>query len=158
MSGIVYAYVTDRGRTHRWNEDRWFADPAFGLFLVADGMAVETPAQLVVDLLPDTLRRQLDSATNLAASAEKVRAAIAEVSKRIHEVALAEPGAPWLGLGATIALALVRWPVALVAHLGDSRVYLHRDGRLEPLTRDHSLIEQLVDLGRIDREAVKRRR
>jgi protein phosphatase len=158
MSVIAYACVTDRGRTHRWNEDRWFADPVSGLFLVTDGMAEEKPAQLVVDLLPEMLRRNLDGATNLSSQEQNVRAAIAELSRRVHDAALAEPGAPWLGVGATIALVVVRWPVALIAHLGDSRVYLHRDGRLQPLTRDHSFVEQLVSLGRLDREAANRRK
>src|SRR5262245_9945032 len=153
MPPVSFACLSDRGLTHPENQDRWFADPALGLFIVADGMAVAEPAQLVVDLLPDALRRRMGARPNRTdeSSALEVRAAIAEVSRRVQEAGLDAPGVPWLGLGATIVLALVNWPLALLAHLGDSRIYLMRDGKLQPMTRDHSYIEELIQLERLAR-------
>src|SRR5262245_43300349 len=142
MPTIHYACVSDRGRTHPENEDRWFADPSWGLFIVSDGMAIAEPAQFVVDWLPDALRCRLGTSPDFTdeSSAEAVRAAIAEVSQRVHEAASNVTGVSWLGLGATIVLALVNGPHALLAHLGDSRIYWLRDGQLQPMTRDHSYI------------------
>jgi PPM family protein phosphatase len=158
MQTVTYACLSDRGRTHRCNEDRWFADPSAGIFLVTDGMAVERPAQLVVDLLPGLIRHRLGGNSNLADehASQAVRSAIAEVSERIHAAALEQSDVVWVGLGATIVLALVRWPHALLAHLGDSRIYLLRERRLEALTRDHSYVEELVGKGEMAREEVDR--
>src|SRR5207237_871086 len=57
-----------------------------------------------------------------------------------------------MGLGATLVLALLRGDKALLAHLGDSRGYLLRSGELEPLTRDHSYMQELVDRGVVSAE------
>jgi protein phosphatase len=156
MSKCHYACVTDPGRVHSTNDDRWFADDALGMFLIADGMAVSEPAQLVVDVLPDIIRHRLGHSADLktGTSADLVCSAIRAVSERILAAALDEPGVPWLGLGATIALAVVRWPDALLAHLGDSRIYLARGGRLELMTRDHSWTEDLIRQAKLVREQV----
>src|SRR5437879_4888871 len=112
MPTIRYACLTNPGRTHRCNDDRWYADSSTGLYLVADGMGVEAPARLVVDLLPDSIRRRLPENASLADESceTAIRDAIREVSERIHAAALSEQGGNWLGLGATIILAMVRWP------------------------------------------------
>jgi protein phosphatase len=157
MTILIHACLTDRGRTHAGNEDRWIADPAYGLYVVADGMAAAEPAQLVVELLPQLLRKHIGASFKPMdeACAEAMRSAIAELSRQIHSTAV-EQQAEWLRLGATIALAFVRWPNALLAHLGDSRIYLLRERRLEAMTRDHSLIEELVAEGKVASEAVNR--
>ena len=154
MTTLSHACLSDAGRTHESNQDRWFADPAYGLFIIADGMAVEEPAQTVVGLLPNVIRRRLGNAPDLSAesSAEAIRAAIAEVSEKVHAAALEASSCVWVGLGATIVLAMVRGTRALLAHLGDSRVYLMRDRQLELMTRDHSRVEEFVRLGKLTRE------
>jgi protein phosphatase len=151
MPTIRYACLSDLGNTHAGNEDRWFADPAFGLYLVSDGMAHEEPAQLVVELLPDLVGSHLAGFAELAERGviPAVQFAIRDASKTIRNLAFAEPGVSWQGLGATIVLALVWHPHVLLAHLGDSRIYLHRAGRLDAMTRDHSLLEELVQEGKI---------
>jgi serine/threonine protein phosphatase PrpC len=152
MGSISFACLSDRGRTHPGNEDRWFADPDVGLFLVADGMAFAEPAQLVVDHLPEMLRRTLtkDGALH-EETVQHVRETLRELSRLVREVALSKPGgAEWLGLGATLVLLIVRPNQALIAHLGDSRIYRFRAGRLERLTRDHSMKEELIAAGRVD--------
>jgi len=154
MTPLSHACLSDVGRTHEANQDRWFADPAYGLFIVADGMAVEEPAQIVVDLLPDAICRRLGETPDLSTelSAAAVCAAIAEVSEKVHGVALDRSPGGWLGLGATIVVAVVRQAGALLAHLGDSRVYFMRDGQLQLITRDHSLVAEFVRLGKLTRE------
>src|SRR5262249_59786344 len=115
-------------------------------------------AHLVVDLLPGLIQDRLGAEPNPLdeSAAAGVRSAIAEVSKQIHATALEQPESGWLGLGATVALAVVHWPHALVAHLGDSRIYFHRGGRLEAMTRDHSFVEYLIETGKLTRAQVTR--
>jgi protein phosphatase len=158
MPTITFACLTDPGRTHSRNDDRWYADPGFGLFIVSDGMAVAEPPQLVVDLLPGLIQDRLGAEPNPLdeSAAAAIRPAIAEVSEQIHATALEQPESGWLGLGATVAVAVVHWPHALLAHLGDSRIYLHRGGRLEAMTRDHSFVEYLVETGKLTRAQVTR--
>jgi protein phosphatase len=158
MPTITFACHSDRGRTHSLNDDRWYADPGLGLFIVSDGMAVAEPAQLVVDLLPGLIEDRLGGESNPLeeTTAAAVRSAIAEASRQVHTIALESPESSWLGLGATVALALVRWPLALLAHLGDSRIYLHRCGRLQALTRDHSFVEYMVETGKLTRAQADR--
>ena len=150
MTTLAHAALSDPGRTHDANQDRWLIDPAQGLYLVSDGMAEDISPQLVVDTLPDLLYQALAGVRALthAHAADAVRFALAEVSRKVH----AEGKRRADMIGATIVLALVRGPHALIAHLGDSRAYLLRGGRLEPLTRDHSMLEQMIELGWIKPE------
>lgn len=144
-SPILHACLSDPGRTHAANEDRWLADPDHGLYVVADGMADERPAQLAIDRLPELLVRRLaglDDAGDPRAE-EAVRATLAEVSEEARDLDTT---------GSTVVLALVRGRRALLAHLGDSRIYLFRQGRLRQLTRDHSLLREMVDRGELTPE------
>jgi protein phosphatase len=139
-STILHACLSDRGRTHPANEDRWLADPERGLYIVADGMADERPAQLAVDRLPGLVRSHLRGVAGLddPRAGEAVRAALAEASEEARDLNTT---------GSTVVLALVWGRRALLAHMGDSRIYLLRRGRLRPLTRDHSRLQDEVDRG-----------
>jgi PPM family protein phosphatase len=150
MTAISHAALSDRGRTHDENQDRWLASPEQGLYLVTDGMAEDISPQIVADTLPGLLETALAGVKNLTdpRAADRVRAAIAQVSRKVY----AETERRYDMLGATIVLALVRGGHALVAHLGDSRAYLLRAGALERLTRDHSQLELLIALGWIKPE------
>lgn len=151
---ITFAVLSDRGRTHPDNEDRWLADPDSGIFAIADGMAHAEPAQLAVDQLRDVLPPALASLTDLAApeAAGTVQDGLQIISARVREAGFASGDVPqgWGGLGAVLALAVVRGAKALVAHLGDCRVYLMRVSEFRRRTRDHSLLQQMIDAGRID--------
>jgi protein phosphatase len=148
---LRHACVTDPGRTHAWNEDRWLADPGQGLYMVADGMADERPAQLTVDHLPRLLRTHLAALTGLddPRLAACVQAALVELSELVRSRDCS---------GSTLVLALVRDGRAVLTHLGDSRIYLLRQGQLRRLTRDHSLVEEMVDQGVLTAAEAARRR
>src|SRR5262245_42868612 len=130
MSTIRHAARSDPGRRHRENQDRWFADDEAGLYLVSDGMAEDVSPQLVVDTLPALLRDALANVRDLSepTAPKRVRAALTDVSAFVVERSQNRLDM----LGATVVLALVCDGRALLAHLGDSRIYLSRDGRLKP--------------------------
>jgi protein phosphatase len=148
---VRHACLSDPGLTHSANEDRWLADPDQGLYLVADGMADERPAQLAVDHLPRLLRNHLAETDDLddPLVPAGVRAAVAELSEQVRDQESS---------GSTLVLALVRGGRALLAHLGDSRIYLYRRGQLRRLTRDHSLVQEMVDQGVLTEQEAERRR
>jgi len=150
---IRHAGRTDRGRVRAHNEDAWVADPQQGLYVVADGMGGEfagaLAAKVVVETLPSLLRQKMAGIEDFArpGAATPLLAALAELSHRLRQETEHQPGLA--GMGATVVLALIRGAQALVAHLGDSRAYLLRGGGLERLTRDHSLVQLLLDGGEI---------
>lgn len=155
--GVVHraghAGLSHRGRFRGDNEDRWFADDRQQLYIVSDGMgghlAGELASRLVVEILPQRLRKTLGTTADLADPpiVDRVAAAVSELSGKLRDESRHQPGLD--GMGATVVLALIRAAQALVLHLGDSRAYLLRAGRLERLTRDHSIVELLLAGGRI---------
>lgn len=150
---IEHAGLTDVGRVREENQDRWFADPTQGLYIVADGMGGSVSgalaAEVVVSTLPPLLRKQLGNIDDLSSSdaPTTVVAALAQLSDQLRRQSHGQPGLQ--GMGSTVVLAFVHGMHALVGHMGDSRAYLLRGGSLEQLTKDHSIVQLLLDSGDI---------
>lgn len=151
---IRQAGLCNIGRMRAENQDRWTSDPAGGLFIVADGIgggpAGGLAAQVVVDTLPGLVRKRINGLTDGSASEAlaSVAGSLAELSDRLLHESLGKPGLS--GMGSTVVMALVRDGQAVVGHLGDSRAYLLREGKLRQLTKDHSLIQLLIETGNLD--------
>jgi protein phosphatase len=158
MGPTTSAGLSDRGRVRPQNDDRWFADDRRGLFIVADGMgggpAGGVAAQIVVDALPTLVEQRLAGAAasslETAEAVPAVEAILEHLSDRLRAETRGQPGLE--GMGTTVVMLLVRGGQALIAHMGDSRAYLCRHGRLARLTRDHSLVQLLIDCGEITPE------
>jgi PPM family protein phosphatase len=153
MGAVEYAGLSDVGRQRSGNQDRWGADAAQRLFIVADGVASsnngELAAEMVVELLPTYLRRHLESADpEDPAVPERLGRAIAELSNDVRTRGVNDPRLA--GASTTMVAALVAGSRAFLAHLGDSRAYLYRDQQVHRLTRDHSLLQALIDAGEVD--------
>ncbi|MFD9948143.1 PP2C family protein-serine/threonine phosphatase [Nonomuraea sp. NPDC059023] len=133
---IRYAMRTQAGTRHGENQDVAAVDQASGTFIVADGIGgmadAAATARTVVERLP---RRVHDQVT--AIRAPGVTRVVTEVAATLNEgvrrAARCGPGTT----GATAALLVVRSGAALAVHLGDSRIYLARDGHVDRLTEDH---------------------
>lgn len=156
---VQFAGSTDVGRLRANNQDRWGAYPEQSLFIVADGVACSTDgalaAALVVELLPTYVTRHLgadaldgDNAANLLGRA------IVEFCDDFR--AFADTDARAAGANTTVVAVVVAGSRALVSHLGDSRAYLFRDQQLQQLTRDHSVIQDLIDSGEVSIEDAAR--
>jgi PPM family protein phosphatase len=128
---------TDTGRQRRGNEDSAFARAP--VFVVADGMggaqAGEVASQIAVEAFEQGLP---DSGSPEQRLAQRVR----EANQRIHELSRADH--EHAGMGTTLTAAYLDDAALAIAHVGDSRAYLFRDGTLERLTQDHSLVEELL--------------
>lgn len=159
MHTVDYAGLSDTGRERSGNQDRWGADPGQNLFIVADGVASSSngdlAAEMVVGLLPSYLQRQLQSAgRHDPADPELLGGAIAEVSDAVRTRGATDP--EYAGAATTVVTVVVSGLRAAVGHLGDSRGYLCRDRQLYRLTRDHSLLQALIDAGEVDSQDARK--
>lgn len=137
---------TDTGRQRRGNEDAYFARSP--LFAVADGMggaqAGEVASRLAVEVLEQGLPNSAGSIE------ERLRERVREANARINEVGQSDEQRA--GMGTTLTVAHVGEDELTVAHVGDSRLYRLRDGTLERLTDDHTLVDELVRQGKLTPE------
>jgi protein phosphatase len=133
---------TDTGRKRRRNEDAFVCEPP--LFAVADGMGGAQAGEVASGLAASALR---ESGAN-GGGERRVAQLIQEANRRVHDRAVSDAAAS--GMGTTITAALFD-PNGRVSfgHVGDSRAYLLRDGRLDQLTDDHSLVAELVRRGEL---------
>jgi protein phosphatase len=140
------AAVSDPGRTRRRNEDAYALEPP--LFAVADGMGGAQAGE-VASRLAVAAFRDFHAADELEPEA-RVAAIVAEANRRIHERAVSDVTVS--GMGTTITAALLDRDTIVVGHVGDSRAYLLREGTLEQLTEDHSLVADLLRSGQLTPE------
>mgnify|MGYP006272656835 CR=1 FL=1 len=127
---------TDVGRLRQSNEDALLlSEPVFA---VADGMGGARAGEVASAMAVAALHGYNGGEQGLAL-------AIEDVNARIHAASQADPSL--LGMGTTITAAMVDGPSLVLAHVGDSRAYLLRAGRLQQLTDDHSLVGELVRRG-----------
>jgi len=133
--------VTDTGRRRLRNEDAFICEPP--LFAVADGMGGARAGEVAARLAAAAL----EEAGTETRGEQGVTALIVEANRRIWERALTDPATAGMGTTVTAALVDARSGTVAVGHVGDSRAYLLRDGTLEQLTTDHSLVAELVQSG-----------
>src|SRR5262245_22056525 len=135
---------TDTGRKRRRNEDNFVCDPP--LFAVADGMGGAQAGELASLLAANALKERPDrEAGGEAQVVELVQAA----NRRVQQRALDDAAASGMGTTMTVALFDEDEGSVTIGHVVDSRAYMRRDGRLEQLTDDHSLVAELVRRGEL---------
>ena len=137
------AFRTDTGRQRNANEDSFFVRAP--VFVVADGMGGAQAGEVASKAAAEAFERDLPAAPPERVLRETIEAA----NREIHEHARADPSLA--GMGTTITAAIVdpAGEEVAIGHVGDSRAYRLRDGRLERLTRDHSLVEEMRRKGQL---------
>ncbi|HEY2142317.1 MAG TPA: Stp1/IreP family PP2C-type Ser/Thr phosphatase [Solirubrobacteraceae bacterium] len=146
MLRVVEQYAgTDTGRQRRANEDSLLARAP--LFVVADGMGGAQAGEVASRIAVETFQPGLDGGQEPERGlADHARAANAH----IHELSHSNP--EHAGMGTTLTAVYVGEEEIAIAHVGDSRAYCLRDGALERLTDDHSLVDELIRQGRLTPE------
>jgi PPM family protein phosphatase len=140
------AALTDPGRKRRRNEDSFVVDPP--LFVVADGMGGAQAGEVASRLAAASFR-EFHEADELEPE-PRLEAIIQEANRRIFERARHDTGLS--GMGTTVTAALLGESAIAIGHVGDSRAYRIREGELEQLTQDHSLVADLIRSGRLTPE------
>ena len=153
---------TDLGRVRALNEDVYLSRPERGLFVVCDGMGGAPAGEVASQVAVNTILAQLEAAGDHCPAETAVDGrgylprtnSLAQAVRRSNAVIYAQgqQNPQQAEMGSTVVSAWVNHHIASVAHVGDSRAYLFHDNRLEPLTRDHSLVEAEVRAGLMDRE------
>jgi len=136
---------TDTGKKRRRNEDEYVVEPP--LFAIADGMGGAQAGELASSLAAGAVR---DDETASGSGERRVAELIQEANRRVYQRSSQDASAS--GMGTTMTVALVEDGAVVFGHVGDSRAYLIRDGRLEQLTEDHSLVAELVRSGKLSPE------
>lgn len=145
---------TDTGRVRKINQDSVFASvdpvgPLSNLFIVADGMGGHKAGDFASKFVAESMVRYLENAKGLNAVAA-MRMAIERTNYMLYEEGKKDPDKS--GMGSTLVAAAVMQNTLYVANVGDSRLYLLRDQLLQ-VTRDHSLVEEMVALGKMERNS-----
>ena len=154
---------TDTGHKRKNNEDSFLIDDSLRLYVVADGMgghqggetasliAVETLSQLLPDMLKSSPPndRSCDEKSSILA----LKQAVFLANQKIFQAASDNPALS--GMGTTVTAFLVRGEAAYIAHVGDSRAYMLRDGMLKQVTSDHTIVADRVRAGLLTPEQAK---
>ena len=157
MIDIESSGISDIGRRRELNEDSFFYDDGMGLYIVADGMgghnAGEVASKLVVDTIHDYLNQNPDQNPvqdpiktdgNLSRDARRLLAGIYLSNHVVHQAALQNED--YKGMGSTVSAVYLTDSTFIVANVGDSLVYLIRDGNIKLLSVPHTLVAEQAEL------------
>lgn len=153
--------ATDCGRVRPHNEDSLLADPAHGFALLADGVggynAGEVASHMAVTVIAEGLcaawRERQGHPAAEPDIASLLKHEIEATNAAIHHAGASHPA--YAGMATTLVAAVFHDGSVTVGHVGDSRLYRLRSGELEPLTRDHSVVQEQVDCGTLSAEAAR---
>lgn len=172
MSGVEleFAALTDVGRQREHNEDNYLVDKKLSLFVVCDGMgghaAGEVASAIAVRTVHDEVKKEVELLTDYAegkSGAARVNKrdllnmldfAVKRASAKVHAEATKDSAKR--GMGTTLVAVLFAGNQAFVTWVGDSRLYLLRDGVLEQVTEDHTVYNELVKRKKLSREQVEK--
>ena len=163
---IAFGAATDIGRVRSNNEDRYWADPATGLFAVVDGVGGQTAGEVASESVTTALYQFIRVTDDdeektwpfgmditLSSAGNRLRVAVLVANQALTD-RIAEDES-LRGMAATVAALLLRAHRAVVASVGDCRVYLLRQKTLTQVTVDHSWVGEQVQLGVLDAEAAR---
>ena len=167
---IRFFAATDVGKVRDHNEDNFLVDKKLSLFMVADGMgghaAGEVASAIAVRTVHEELKREKDlinDYVNGGTGGHKVTPkdivallehAVQRACAKIHEEAQADTAKR--GMGTTLSCILVMNHQGFIAHVGDSRIYMMRDGRVQQVTEDHTVFNELIKRGKLSREQIEK--
>ncbi|MDH5493479.1 MAG: Stp1/IreP family PP2C-type Ser/Thr phosphatase [Myxococcales bacterium] len=158
--------LTDVGRVRDHNEDSFLIDKKLNLFVVADGMGGHAAGEVASNMATHTVReafareRETIDAFETSKGASRLEMirlcelAVQEACAAVHAEGQADESKR--GMGTTLDALLVVGTRGFIAHVGDSRVYLYRQGTVHQLTEDHSLINELLRRGRLSRDQISK--
>ena len=152
--------VTDIGKVREANQDQFAIlefETGAGLAVVCDGMGGpgggQIASSIAVRTICDELKKTYRPEKPLAEIREQMRHAVSLANAAIFDEGLANR--KLMGMGTTVVLALYRGQQVLIGNVGDSRAYLIRDGQTTQISKDHSIVQQMLDSGSISRREAR---
>lgn len=138
--------VSHKGKIRDKNEDNYYVNQELNFFMVADGMGGHAAGEVASDIAV-SLAAEFDF--NLSEPIESLKKLINNINQEI--ITKSQKNPDYSGMGTTAAAALVKDRQLYYANLGDSRIYLfdHQSGELKKISRDHSLVAELLRKGKI---------
>jgi protein phosphatase len=143
---IEFGHLTHVGLRRELNEDTYYGDSELGLWLVADGMGGHEYGEVASALAREAIVREVRDGTPLAQAIRIADEEIIRASRRRSDA---------LPMGTTVVAARITGNRFEVAWVGDSRVYLWREGHLAQLSQDHSYVQELIAQGAISAEQAR---
>ena len=146
---LLHAARTDVGMIRSGNEDNFTVDatPERGIYVVADGMGGHAAGEVASEMAVQIIQRELHKVNDVDSeeSAALVGNTLRKANRAIHDRTITEVDKQ--GMGTTASVLLISGSRYLIGQVGDSRVYLMRDGTLSQITKDHSYVQEQVDAG-----------
>ena len=144
--------ATNVGLVRPINEDSYIC-LATDVYVVADGMGGHAAGEVASGMLVETAGELLCHAGSDAFSEDSLKQVILQANQKILDKASQDKG--YAGMGTTASILHIKDDAGILAHVGDSRIYLFRSGEMQQLTKDHSLVWDLVENGTITAEEAK---
>lgn len=157
--------ISDVGLKREGNEDSFSVEDSLGLYIVADGMgghlAGEVASKISVEMINKVFRKWMEEDageeeifgepdSSLSRQGNYILGGIRLANRVVYELALEKK--EFHGMGTTVVVLLITPSLIIVANVGDSRIYLVRDGEIERLSRDHSIVAEQVEMGMMTEE------
>jgi len=162
---IQFSGITDVGLKREGNEDSFSTDDSLGLYIVADGMgghlAGEVASRVAVEIINKTFKKWVEEQateneiygepdSSLSLKGNYLLGSIRLANKIVHEMAVEQE--EYHGMGTTVVMLLVSSSRLITANVGDSRLYLIRNGEIEALSNDHSIVAEQIAMGMMTEE------
>ena len=157
--------ITDVGLKREENEDSYLKEDNLGLYVVADGMgghlAGEVASRVAVEMISKSIKKWLEEEARedelfgppdntLSLIGNYILSSIRIANRVVYEMALENE--EYHGMGTTVVILYVTPSLIIVANVGDSRIYLVRDGHMEMLSKDHTIVQEQIDMGTMTEE------
>jgi PPM family protein phosphatase len=153
MVRLTCAGKTDVGKKRSNNEDALIIRPDLGFLAVADGMGGAASGEVASAIFIDTVSELMSADNPNGAGAEQIQRTFLVANDRILKRAKENPAHQ--GMGCTAELLAFHDQGYVLGHVGDSRTYLVRGGKLRQVTKDHSLVQEQLDRGLITQEEAR---
>jgi protein phosphatase len=147
--------ITDRGLQRPNNEDALFEHAEMGVFAVADGMGGHAAGEIASRMAVEALARAASVDAEPALNPTPIVRSFTQANREIRRRGRTEPETRGMGTTLTVLAGSAKTGRGVIVHIGDSRVYRLRDGRLEQLTRDHTWVQDRVDAGVLSPEQAR---
>ena len=156
---IKYGTGTDKGRVRDRNEDNSIVVDCtdYMVFAVADGMGGMDFGDVASRTAVECIEKELSGCGDIDMNVETAKSLFSNIFNKINNeiISICFKKKSVTGMGTTLSVGMVTNGRLYVGHMGDSRIYIIKDGEAKQLTKDHSYVEELIDSGRITREQAR---